>query len=226
MYFPDSTLTYPDSKDQEFIQITNAGDQTADLTGLYFSGTGFVYQFPAGSFLEKGSSLVLASKSTVFLSKYGFHPFGQYTRNLSNSGESLVLTDAFGNVIDSVVYSAKAPWPDAKANGYYLELPDLHSDNSQAINWIASNSTIMGVNDAREEDAVKLYPMPVRDILQVEAGETIRSVQLISLQGNVLTDINVGADRYELDMRNYTPGMYMLKIITGSGSYVRKIVKE
>ena len=226
MYFPDSTMTYPDSKDQEFIEITNNGDQTADLTGLYFSGTGFVYQFPAGSFLEKGSSLVLASKSQIFLSKYGFHPFGQYTRNLSNSGESLVLVDAFGNVIDSVVYSAQAPWPDASANGYYLDLPDLNSDNSQAINWIASNSSIMGVNDITTNDGIKLYPLPVRDILQVEAGETIVSLQLINLQGYILTDINVGAERYNLDMRSFTPGMYLLKIITGSGSYVKKIVKE
>ncbi len=226
MYFPDSTLSYPDSKDQEFIEITNNGDQTADLTGLYFSGTGFVYQFPAGSFLETGSSLVLASKSQVFLSKYGFHPFGQYTRNLSNSGESLVLVDAFGNVIDSVVYSTQYPWPDASANGYYLELPDLNSDNSQAINWIASNNSIMGVNDVITDDGIKLYPLPVKDILHIEAGETIISLQLINLQGHILTDINVGAERYNLNMRSFTPGMYLLKIITGSGSYVKKIVKE
>ncbi|HKK42320.1 MAG TPA: CotH kinase family protein [Bacteroidales bacterium] len=226
MYFPDSTLTYPSSKDQEFIEITNAGEHAADLTGLYFSGTGFVYQFPAGTFLEKGSSLIIASKSPVFLAKYGIHPFGQYTRNLSNSGESLVLVDAFGNVVDSVVYSAKAPWPDASANGYYLELPDLNSDNSQAINWIASNNTIMAVNDVDTDEEINLYPLPARDILHIEAGGTIRSVQLISLQGNVLSVINVDAGRYDMDLSRFAPGMYLVKVLTVKGSFVKKIIRQ
>ncbi len=226
MYFPDSTLTYPGSKDQEFLEITNAGDQTADLTGLYFSGTGFVYQFPAGTFLEKGSSLIIASKSSVFLAKYGIHPFGQYTRNLSNSGESLVLVDAFGNTVDSVVYSAQAPWPDASANGYYLELPDLNSDNSQAINWIASNSSITAVHDALADDDINIYPSPVKDIVHIMTGETIKSLQLINLQGSVLTDILIGSSRYDLDMSSLAPGMYLVKVITVNGSYVKKVVKR
>jgi hypothetical protein len=226
MYYPDSTLIYPSSKDQEFIEITNNGNRTADLTGLCFGGTGFVYQFPAGSFLEKGSSLILASKSSVFLAKYGIHPFGQYTRNLSNSGESLILVDAFGNVVDSVVYSSNAPWPDASANGYYLELPDLNSDNSQAISWISSNDDIMGINDVRYDAMINIYPLPVKDVLHVEAAETIKSLQLISLQGYILADISAGSGICELDMRSFAPGMYLVKIITVNGSYVKKVIKE
>ncbi len=226
MYFPDSTLNFPDSKEQEFIEITNTGNSTVDLTGIYFSGVGFVYQFPPASTIEPGTSRILASNSSVFISKYGVHPFGQFTRNLSNTGETLVMADAFGNVIDSVKYSNLTPWPDASANGYYLDLPDLSSDNSQAINWIASNNTIMGVEDALPDISLRLYPSPVTDILQLESDYEIKSMQVINLQGYVIETVKVNSERYDLDMRLYTPGMYFVKVATMTGTFVRKVIKQ
>lgn len=226
MYFPDSTLKFPESKKQEFIEITNTGNSTVNLTGVYFSGTGFVYQFPPSASIEPGTKKMLASNSAVFVEKYGIHPSGQYTRNLSNSGETLVLADGFGNVIDSVKYSSLPPWPEASANGYYLDLPDPLSDNSLAENWIASNSTIMGVEDIKTEAVLNLYPSPVRDVLQIESDREIKSLQLINLQGYVLQNITVNSDMYILDMRTLSPGMYLIKVITADGSFVRKVVKE
>jgi hypothetical protein len=226
MYFPDSTLKFPESKKQEFIEITNTGNSTVNLTGIYFSGTGFVYQFPPSATIEPGAKKILASNSAVFIAKYGIHPSGQYTRNLSNSGETLVLADAFGNVIDSVKYSNLPPWPDASANGYYLDLPDPLSDNSLAENWIASNSTIMGLEDIKAENVINLYPSPVRDVLQIESSGGIKSLQLISLQGYVLQNITVNSDKYILDMRSLSPGMYLVKVVTSDGNFVRKVVKD
>jgi hypothetical protein len=226
MYFPDSTLKYPESKKQEFIEITNTGNKAIDLTGFYFSGTGFVYQFPPGASVEPGGKKILASNSAVFISKYGIHPSGQYTRNLSNSGETLVLADAFGNVIDSVKYSNLPPWPDASANGYYLDLPDPLLDNSLAENWIASNTTIMGLEDIKAETVINLYPSPVTDVLQIESSGEIKSLQLISLQGYVIQNITVNSDMYILDMRSLSPGMYLVKVITADGNFVRKVVKD
>jgi hypothetical protein len=226
MYFPDSTLKFPESKKQEFIEITNTGNSTVNLTGIYFSGTGFVYQFPPSATIEPCAKKILASNNAVFIAKYGIHPSGQYTRNLSNSGETLVLADAFGNVIDSVKYSNLPPWPDASANGYYLDLPDPLSDNSLAENWIASNSTIMGLEDIKAENVINLYPSPVRDVLQIESSDGIKSLQLISLQGYVLQNITVNSDKYILDMRSLSPGMYLVKVVTSDGNFVRKVVKD
>ena len=140
MYHPDTTRTFPDSDQQEFLEILNTGTSTVSLDGVYFSGTGFVYQFPPASVIGPDSKIILAGNSDVFIKKYGVSPFGQFTRNLSNKGEKLVLADGFGNVIDSVTYSDSSPWPNADGNGYYLELIDPHSDNSIAANWTASTN--------------------------------------------------------------------------------------
>ena len=226
MYFPDSTFSLPDSKEQEFIEIVNTGDQEVSLAGIYFSGTGFVYQFPSSAKIGPQGKKILASNRTVFMARYGIAASGQYTRNLSNSGETLVLADAFGNVIDSVKYSSVPPWPDANANGYYLDLPDPLSDNSIATNWIASNSTIVGVDDAISEMALKLYPSIVRDILHVEGEGIINTLQLYNLQGYILQTVTVNSNSYILDMTSRLPGMYLIKVVTADRSYIRKIVKE
>ncbi|NJK95326.1 MAG: hypothetical protein HC905_10785 [Bacteroidales bacterium] len=107
----------------EFIEITNKGGQTVDLTGIYFRELGLTYQFPGNSVLPAGERIFLASNSTSFKQVYGITAFGQYTRNLSDKSEKLVLADAYGNIIDLVHYQDTVPWPvDADAKGYYLEI--------------------------------------------------------------------------------------------------------
>jgi hypothetical protein len=141
MYHPEASIYSPDNDDFEFIEITNNSDTIVDLTGVYFGGTGFVYQFPINSTLGPYDSVYLASDSVYFNIAYGFKPYGQFTRHLSNKSENLVLLDAFGNVIDNVHYSDSIPWPDADGNGYYLELSDIDLDNGLASSWEASKVT-------------------------------------------------------------------------------------
>jgi hypothetical protein len=142
MYHPGASVYSSDNDDLEFLEITNNSDKTADLTGVYFGGTGFVYQFPVNSSLGQYESVFLASNSMYFQLKYGFVPYGQFTRHLSNKSENLILSDAFGNIIDNVNYSDSLPWPDADGNGYYLELPDINLDNSLASSWEASKAAL------------------------------------------------------------------------------------
>ena len=141
-YHPEASVYSSDNDDLEFIEITNNSDKTIDLTGVYFGGTGFVYQFPSNYILGPNKSAFLASNFGCFQSAYGFAPYGQFTRHLSNKSENLVLLDAFGNVIDQVLYVDTIPWPDADGNGYYLELSDINIDNNLASGWKISKAAI------------------------------------------------------------------------------------
>jgi len=109
MYNPPVSVWFPDDEELEFIEITNSGDQEVNLSGIYFAGTGLVYQFPYNSLIGPDTSLYIAANSSLFLSKYGFQPFDQYTRHISNSGQNIVLSDAFGNVIDNVQFTDSLP---------------------------------------------------------------------------------------------------------------------
>lgn len=226
MYHPDTTVNFPDNDEREFIEITNTGSQEVDLTGVYFSSPGLTYIFPPGSSLAAGSSVFLAGSYSGFFMAYRSLPFDVYTRNLSNKREKLVLSDAYGNVIDSLTYHDSEPWPEADGNGYHLELIDLHSDNSLAQNWTASNELLISGVESGSEEKVLIYPNPVKDILTVSSGHEIISVSVADLTGRMfISEEGSGSRECRLDMGRLGPGVYIVSVRSGAGLSVLRIVK-
>ena len=70
---------------------------------------------------------------------YGIKPFDLFHHELSDNSFDLLLSTAFGDIVDRVIYSDASPWPaDADGAGAYLKLSDLNSDNALASSWTAS----------------------------------------------------------------------------------------
>lgn len=226
MYNPATSVFFSDDDDLEFIEITNNSNQEVSLDGLYFSGTGLVYQFPAGSFLAPDTSIFLAAKDEVFLNKYGFSPFGNFTRHLSNNNQNLVLSDAFGNVIDSVHYHDTIPWPDADNNGYYLELADPGLDNSNPANWTSSNELIMGNSDIEADRSIRISPNPVIDVLKIEASAEMKSFTLFDFIGRNVYFKTVNSRTFELDIRRFPRGIYIISVTMPGKIISRKIFRQ
>jgi hypothetical protein len=226
MYNPQASTGFPDNEELEFIEIANNGDQTVDLTGLYFRGTGFVYQFPANSSLDPYSSLFLASDITAFQTTYGFTPFGQFTRNLSNDNQQITLADGFGNIIDIVHYYDDPPWPDADSTGYHLKLTDIDLDNNIAENWTTSKESITSDDYFYDSRVLKIYPNPASDILRIKADAEIKSISMFDIQGRLLETVNVNSESFEFDIRHFAKGTYIVSIITSEKIYSRLIIKE
>jgi len=225
-YNPNANANFTSSNDQEFIEIRNIGTQTVDLTGIYFKGTGLVYQFPANQTLASNTSVFLASKSTTFTNKYGFAPFGEFTRNLSNSNQDLVLADGFGTTIDRVHYYDATPWPNADGNGYYLRLIDVNSDNSLALNWEASNENLLSNADFEINDAIQIYPNPTKNRMDIKTIKPFSQIQLIDVQGRVIATVYKNSNEIEIDMNNFSDGIYLIKIISENKIETRKIIKQ
>ena len=218
------------SDDFEFIEIRNNGSSTVDLTGIYFGGLGLAYQFEAGATVSGGGAIFLSNKSESFFSRYGFESFGEFSRNLSNDSEDLVLRDAYGNIIDEVTYKDSLPWPeDADGNGAFLELVSLNLDNSLASSWIAQDDTAenLSVNTPQFGTLVSLSPNPVSDQLKINsANGKIKTIQLWSVNGKLYNTYNLDSQQFELDMSNFENGLYLLQIQTNSESVVKKIIKK
>jgi hypothetical protein len=226
MYNPQVSEGFPDNEDLEFIEIKNNGSQAVDLAGIYFRGTGLVYQFPDGSSLESQASLFLASNSAAFKSVYGLTPFGQYTRHLSNNSQEIVLADGFGNIIDFVHYDDEPPWPDADSSGYHLKLISDGLDNNVPENWIASNELLTSGIFSHYEKFPKLYPNPVYDILTIESDTEIESLNIFDIQGRLLSTVNVNSQVFQIDFSKFSQGTYLVTVITTARSFNTLIVKE
>jgi hypothetical protein len=225
MYHPETSTQFPDSDALEFLEIRNTGTTSVNLSGVYFMGTGVVYQFPANSTLGPGLCVIIAANATVFQAKYGFSPFGQFTRHLSNSSEILLMADGFGNQIDVVEYSDQSPWPDADGNGSYLRLKDTALDNSLAGSWEASSDIITSAeNPAVAEFAV--YPNPVTDILYIRAETDISSICIYDTRGTILLTQEGNGPEAAVDMSSLKPGIYIIRIFTREGSFPRMAVKQ
>jgi CotH protein/lamin tail-like protein/type IX secretion system substrate protein len=225
-YNPNTSGTFTNSNDQEFIEIKNAGNTTVNLSGIYFRGTGFVYQFPANQTLAAGASAFLASKFSVFLNRYGFSPYAEFTRNMSNSNQDLILADAFGNVIDKVHYYDSAPWPNADGNGSYLQLTDTALDNNLASSWIAVNINNLATANIETEIALQLYPNPAHNQLTVKAGEMISGLEIFDTGGRLITSLTPASDIVTIDTAMLSNGLYLIKIVAGNKTVIRKFAKK
>lgn len=226
-YNPTPSAGFTVSDDLEFIEIVNTGSTTVDLTGVYLKELGITYQFPVNSVVLAGTSIYLASNLTTFQSKYGIAAFGQFTRNLSNSSQKIVLADGFGNTIDSVEYFDASPWvTEADGNGSYLQLISTDLDNSQASNWIAKNDDSLLVPSFLGAAAISVYPNPVTNVVTVHAGKSLTGIKIYSVLGTLLTDIKQKAETIQADLSKYANGVYFIAIYDENGSVTQKIIKQ
>jgi hypothetical protein len=211
------------SEDLEFLEIKNISNQNINLTGIYLSKLGISYQFPANSTLKAHAKLILASNSNSFQQFYGTIPFGQFTRNLSNKSEKIVLADAFGNVIDFVQYLDSLPWPvEANGGGYFLHLTDINSDNSLPENWTISSDLSVSIDNNLVETAVKIYPNPAHSKITIEGNQhQFNSFEIFDLSGRKMSAQNeINKNRFTIDVEKLLPGIYILKLVSTNGENI------
>jgi hypothetical protein len=228
MYQPPVNASFPSSSDQEFIEITNNSNNSIDMTGLYFSGTGFSYQFPIGYICPPQGVLYLANNLETFELRYNTSPFGEFARNLNNEGQQIVIADAFGNVIDEVHYSNQIPWPESSGNGKYLKLTDLNSDNNIGSNWTGTNEdlskdVITGIEQAVELD---VYPNPIQNRLELKSGQEIKIVRLYNMRGELVENKFCNCYSTSMDFRKYPAGLYSIAIQTKTNLIIKKLIKS
>ena len=220
--------TSTESDNLEFVEIKNTGTSTVSLTGFYFRELGLTYQFPANSSVLAGGSIFLASNSTAFQTKYGISAFGQFTRNLSNSSQKIVLADGFGNIIDSVEYLDVSPWPiEADGTGSYLQLISTSLDNNLASNWIASTNNNLSTNiSLLETSVISIYPNPVTNFLNIHTTEPMSGIKIFDVSGKLIYDLKQKSNTINTDWSNFSNGIYFVVIYNESGFSTKKVIKQ
>ncbi len=128
--------------DEAWIELFNRGGSQVDLSGWDF-GDGVDFTFPVNTLLDSGDYLVVASDATGLAAKHpGIAIAGEFSGNLSRSGERVELRDANNNPVDEVRYYDGGRWPGAAdGGGSSMELRDPDADNSRAEAWAASDET-------------------------------------------------------------------------------------
>src|SRR5688572_2705115 len=105
-----------DIQDLEYVELHNASEQAADLSGWKFT-QGVKFQFPAGAKIEPRGYVVVCRNRERLREFFGAEAIGTFEQSLKNGGERIELTNAKGEKVDSVKFNNKAPWPVAP-DGY------------------------------------------------------------------------------------------------------------
>ena len=129
---PDASETY-NSQDYEYIELKNIGADAIALDTVSIAN-GITYSFaaaaPALRTLNPGQYVLVVKNKAAFELRYGAGPAGriagQYSGNLSNSGETIAIEDFWNGTIVSFTYNDGYGWPTAAdGGGHSLVVHDI-----------------------------------------------------------------------------------------------------
>lgn len=83
----------------------------------------------------------------------------------------------------------------------------------------------LGINDL-DISNLKVYPNPTKDLVYISYKENIDRVEVFSMIGQRILDVNSNDSEVSIDMSNFASGTYMLKVFVGDDSQLVKVVKK
>jgi hypothetical protein len=134
MYNPVST-----GETLEWLEIHNQMAVDVDLSGWQISG-GIDFQFAAGTVAAAGDYVVIAKSPTDLEDSGGpAGSLGPFDGSLSNSGETLRLSNSNGRLIDVVDYRDEGDWPTGPdGSGASLAKHSPTAASTSFANWTTS----------------------------------------------------------------------------------------
>jgi hypothetical protein len=137
---PNVAVLPEGEESKSWVELYNRGMETVDLSDWSFTD-GINFTFPQGTTMEPGEYLVVSENAPWLSSRFpDARIIGDFGGNLSNRGETLVLSDQYGNPADTIRYYDGGTWPEyADGGGCSMELIDPFADNNRAEAWAASN---------------------------------------------------------------------------------------
>jgi hypothetical protein len=123
--------------DWEFIEVQNISDQPLNVRGFQFTN-GVDFTFP-DAVLSPGERAVIAGSQSDFVSRYGASArvIGEYSGQLSNSGETLRLAGRVGETIQEFSFS-DGWYPVTDGEGYSLVIRNAQgslADWNRSAGW-------------------------------------------------------------------------------------------
>jgi hypothetical protein len=248
-YHPEDVIAGSDTisgKSFEFIEFKNIGETALNLSGLVIDSAIYC-EFPPNSILGPYEFYVAASKPTQFYNMYGKVASANFSGNLGNSGEEIVLFNAQGTEIMRFTYDDHSPWPEEPdGNGpsmvsvefnpignpgdpYYWRT-SLRNSGSPFENDIPLPVIDTPFEESNSSITFSVYPNPtngnldIRTVGQLNSSEPL-NIRLYDISGTLLyastEDFETSIDLNELGAQ---PGLYILHIETGDTVETHKIV--
>ncbi|MBN2279608.1 MAG: CotH kinase family protein [Candidatus Marinimicrobia bacterium] len=235
----------------DWIELYNFSDGSIDLSDWYFSDSDDSHKFifPNHTVIPGGDYLVVVEDDSAFSVWFPHisNKIGETGFGLSGSGELIKLVESNGQIIDSLTYDDKEPWPvEPDGNGQTLELLDPALDNCLGENWSAAagfgtpgevNSAATSIQENRELLAGNItleqnYPNPFNPVTTIDyivSKPAEISLKIFDISGRKKATLFEGprnSGRYQVTFNGsgLESGLYFCQLQTGQKAKTIKMI--
>ena len=118
-----------------------------------------------------------------------------------------------GTTINNIIYRLNLIGEE------FLAGDEIYIDDVKASISSSLGTTTFNKNDA----SIKLYPNPVKDILNISCEKPLQKISVTDMLGRVVLTPQVGT---EINVSSLTKGTYILSLESENGVSTKKIIKE
>lgn len=219
----------------DWIELRNLSNSGINISGWKMKDQNEynVYTFPPSTIINPMGRLVVFQDNALFSARHPsvLNKVGPFSYGFSANGDGIRLYDASNKIRYSTYYNDNIQWPQgADGNGYTLELDTLFTsadDVCAPAAWFdgcpegspGKQFTLCAgfSNEEASTLSISIFPNPASDQLTVSATENIHALQLLNTEGKVLRNIRISPSfSYTMPLHELSPGIYFLRIETGS----------
>lgn len=113
-------------------------------------------------------------------------------------------------------------------NWVYLKVTGWSSSHFGSFTLAYNENQNLNINENDlVNNKISIYPNPTNNIINIISNNSIiQKIEFYDLQGRLLKTIIENKEKNKIDISNFTPATYLLKITTDKGSQSLKIIKE
>ncbi|MCB9282913.1 MAG: lamin tail domain-containing protein [Lewinellaceae bacterium] len=208
-----SGIADPNGQSEDWIELYNGGTIALNLENFALTDkvdNQLKWLFPAGTTLDPNSYLIIWADEDG--SQEGLHA----NFKLSKSGEFLMLSNPFGEVLDSLTFgpqetniaSARRP----NGTGPFVKQNPTFGYNNDEVNATIQRPPLSGL--------FTLTPNPATTEVQIkwetEDVPEVKHIEIMDLTGRI--------KQAGLSVTNLAPGLYYVRVLTDRGVMVQELV--
>lgn len=85
----------------------------------------------------------------------------------------------------------------------------------------------VGLEENIENFAIKIYPNPAQNFVNISANKTIESIEILDFSGRSIMEFNIqNENNFSIDISGLSSGIYILKSVIDGKIISRKFIKE
>ena len=159
-----------------------------------------------------------------------YNPY--YSSNPIIANGNAAFTGRSNGWLKSVIYGCNL---NLLSNPYPVYLRFVFSSDSNQTNkegWIIDNIDIclgcgncLGISETQNNEIISIFPNPASYKLTIESQQQSET-EILNIEGQIIKRLNIKENKTDIDISDFSSGIYFMKLQNNDGIIVRKFIKE